>query len=112
MVALKQPEVPFRSSGCGARLELAPFVWQMAQMASLVVSVDVCPVLPAAVVPRHGLEGWGALFRSPWQPSTFMHEVKARPPLNSGSVVLPEPWQFRQYVKPALFDALLPLALA
>ena len=95
-VALKQPLVPTRSRGCGARLELAPLVWQMAQIVLLLVSVDVCPTLPAAVVPRQGAAGCGALFRSPWQPATFMQDVSATPPLKSGSVALPEPWQFRQ----------------
>ena len=54
---LKQPAVPLDGFG-GTTSELAPAVWQAAQMPTFPVSVVVWVGVPGTVE-VHGLAGWG-----------------------------------------------------
>jgi len=57
----------------GTTDELAPPVWQMAQVAALAESVVVWVEAPTAVDVQ-GLAGWGDETSSPWQPKVFIHD--------------------------------------
>lgn len=71
-VLLKQPAVPLAGEG-GLTSELAPPVWQMAQVAAFRGSVLVWVEAPA-VLDVQGLAGWGEDTSSPWQPLMLVQD--------------------------------------